>query len=487
MRRLLALLTALVTAAVTVVVPASAAPGRPFTNPIKAQKGADPWLVWSNGNYYQISTTFTNSLLMRKSPTLAGIATAPSVQVWQDTTPSRGANFWAPELHFLNGRWYLYYSGAQVGAPCCDTQRTHVLESAGSDPMGPYTYRNILTHSSLGVGGWLIDASVLQLNGSLYLMGSGFINGSTQSLVIAPMSNPFTLSGGFSLISSPTLSWERQGGTVNEAPVALQRNGRTFIVYSASACWGPDYKLGRLNYNGGNPLSAASWSKTGPVFQRSDGNGVYGPGHNGFFTSPDGTESWIVYHGNDSVSDGCDNGRTTRAQRFTWNSDGTPNFGTPVRLGTTLDGPAGETAATPAAYRIVNRNSGKCLEVAGGSSADGANIQQWTCNNGTNQRWRLEDLADDTSRLVNVATGKAADVANCGTADGADIRQWAWLNNNCQRFRLVLSATGGWVRLVNVNSGRVADVANCGTADGTDVRQWAWLNNNCQQWSLQPV
>ncbi|HEV2783029.1 MAG TPA: RICIN domain-containing protein [Actinophytocola sp.] len=328
---------------------------------------------------------------------------------------------------------------------------------------------------------------MLQLNGALYLLGSGFLNGSAQSLVIAPMSNPVTLSGGFSLISSPTLSWERQGGTVNEGPVALQRNGRTFLVYSASACWGPDYKLGRLTYTGGNPLSASSWVKNAdPVFQRSDTNGVFGPGHNGFFTSPDGTESWIVYHGNDSVNDGCDNGRTTRAQRFTWNADGTPNFGVPVRLGTTLDGPAGETAATPTSYRIVNRNSGKCLEVAGGSTADGANIQQWTCTGGTNQRWRLEDLADDTSRLVNVATGKAADVANCGTGDGVDIRQWAWLNNACQRFRLVYTNTGGWVRLVNQNSGRVADVANCSTADGADVRQWTWLNNNCQQWSLQP-
>jgi GH43 family beta-xylosidase len=487
-RALTAVVVTLLAMLGTAVVPASAAPGRPYTNPIKSQKGADPWLVFSGGNYYQISTTFTNSLLMRKSPTLAGIATAPSIQVWQDTTSSRGANFWAPEIHFLNGRWYLYYSGAQVGAPCCDTQRTHVLESVGSDPLGPYTYRNILTHSSLGINGWLIDASVLQLNGSLYLLGSGFINGSTQSLVIAPMSNPFTLSGGFSLISSPTLSWERQGGTVNEGAVALQRNGRTFIVYSASACWGPDYKLGRLTYNGGNPLSASSWVKNAnPVFQRSDANNVFGPGHNGFFTSPDGTESWIVYHGNDSVNDGCDNNRTTRAQRFTWNADGTPNFGTPVRLGSTMDGPAGETANTPTGYRIVNRNSGKCLEVAGGSTADGANIQQWTCNGGANQRWRLEDLADDTSRLVNIGTGKAADVANCGTADGADIRQWTWLNNTCQRFRLVYTNTGGWVRIVNQNSGRVADVAGCGTADGADVRQWTWLNNTCQQWALQPA
>lgn len=478
-------------AAMLVVV--SAAAGRParaapFTNPLKSFKGADPYLVVFQGNYYLITTTFTNILGIRKSPTLGGLATAPNVEVWSDTTASRGNNFWAPELHFLNGRWYIYYSAAQVGAPCCDTQRTHVLESAGSDPMGPYTYRNILTHSSLGVNGWLIDASVLQLNGALYLLGSGFIAGSTQSLVIAQLSNPFTLSSGFSRISSPTLSWEVQGGTVNEAPVALQRNGQTFLIYSASSCNGPNYKLGRLTYTGGNPLAIGSWSKfPNPVFQRNDGAGVFGPGHNGFFTSPNGAEHWIVYHANNSSTGGCGNGRTTRAQRFTWNSDGTPNFGSPVALGVSLPGPAGESAATPTTYTLVNRNSGKCLEVVGSSTADGANIQQFACNGGNNQRWRLEDMGDDTNRLVNVASGKVADVTNCDAADGADIRQWAWLNNTCQRFRFVLSATGGWVRLANANSGRVADVANCGTADGTDVRQWTWLNNNCQQWQLVPV
>ncbi len=114
---------------VVVSQPASAA--ATYTNPIKAQKGADPWLVYHDGNYYLIATTFTNTLVVRKSPTLAGLATAPSIQVWQDSTASRGTNIWAPELHLLNGRWYLYYSAGQVGAACCDTQRTHVLESAG--------------------------------------------------------------------------------------------------------------------------------------------------------------------------------------------------------------------------------------------------------------------------------------------------------------------------------------------------------------------
>jgi GH43 family beta-xylosidase len=483
----LALLMALVTAMATVLIaaatPAAAAPGRPFTNPVKSVKGADPWLEYYQGNYYLVTTSWTSELTMRKSPTLAGLAAAPSVQVWADSTPSRCCNMWAPELRFANGRWYLYYVAGATGTDYVRNQRSHVLESAGSDPMGPYTYKNKLYNPANDVG--LIDPSVLELNGSRYLMAS--VWGATQNLVIARMNNPYTVTGAFSTISTPTLSWERQSGAVNEGPEPLQRNGRTFIIYSASFCAGPDYKLGQLTYNGGDPLSASSWvKKSTPVFQRSDANGVYGPGHNGFFTSPDGTESWIVYHGNDSVSDGCDNNRTTRAQRFTWNADGTPNFGTPVRLGVTLDGPAGETAATPAAYTVVNRNSGKCMEVTAGGAADGANIAQRTCTGAAAQRWRFEDLANDTSRLVNAATGKVADVADCGTADGADIRQWSWLGNGCQRFRIVSTAMDGWVRLVNVNSGKVAEVVNCGTADGGDVRQRTWQNSTCQQWRLKP-
>jgi hypothetical protein len=213
---------------------------------------------------------------------------------------------------------------------------------------------------------------------------------------------------------------------------------------------------------------------------------VYGPGHNGFFQSPNGAESWIVYHANSSASGGCGNGRTTRAQRFSWNSDNTPNLGTPVRTGASLAAPAGETAATPTAYTIVNRNSGTCLDVENGSTADGANVRLWACNGATAQQWRFEDQADDTSRIVNVASGKVLDVADCASADGTDIRQWSWLNNTCQRFRAIVTDSG-WVRLHNQATGKVADVTDCGTADGTDVRQWTWLNNTCQQWSLRPV
>jgi len=84
-----------------------------------------------------------------------------------------------------------------------------------------------------------------------------------------------------------------------------------------------------LTYTGGDPLQSDSWSKSPtPVFQGTDE--AFSPGHNTFFKSPDGSQDWIVYHANDSASGACDMQRTTRMQPFTWNEDGTPDFGVPV-------------------------------------------------------------------------------------------------------------------------------------------------------------
>ncbi|WP_018640206.1 RICIN domain-containing protein [Parafrankia elaeagni] len=455
-----------------------------FTNPLLAD-GADPWLTYHNGNYYLATTTWTSQLVMRKSPTLAGLATAAPVHVWSETNPSRCCNFWAFEFHRLNGpngwRWYMMFTAGTAGT--LDNQHLVVLESAADDPMGPYSFRS----EPLGTA-WGIDGSYLRVGGSLHLLYSAW-NGAYQNLYIAPMSNPWTVSGSSTMISQPTYSWEQQGGNTNEAPVALQRNGQTHIIYSASSCNTQYYRLGRLTLTGSNPLNASSWTKaSSPVFQAA--NGVYGPGHNGFFTSPDGTQEWIVYHGNATSGQGCGSTRSTRAQSFTWNSDGTPNFGSPASTSTSLAVPSGEhgpitTAVRGAAYQVANRNSGLCLGVASSSTADGANVAQAPCG-GTANQWVLDPTADGYYRLVNSHSGKALDAADCGTADGTDVRQWAWLDNACQQWQLT-PTTDGWFRLTNRSSGKVLDVSNCGTASGTNVRLWSSLGNTCQEWRLGPV
>lgn len=455
-----------------------------FTNPL-ISNGADPWLEYYNGNYYLTTTTWNSQIVMRKSPTIAGLKTAAAVYVWSDTTASRCCNIWAPEIHRLNGpsgyRWYLMYSAGvstDLGG-----QKNHVLESEGDDPMGPYRYRGNPLSST-----WNIDGSYLEYGGSIYMLWSQWV-GSYQTIFINKMSNPWTLSGSATAIATPTWSWEMVSSNVNEAPEIIQKNGRTFMSFSASSCNTPDYKLGLMELTGTNPLSASSWIKTASaVFSKA--NGVYGPGHNGFFTSPDGTEDWLVYHGNASSSQGCGDTRSTRVQKINWNSDGTPNLGSPVSTSTAVTVPSGETGPLTvvpkgASYQLVNRSSGLCLGISANSTSNSVATVLRACS-AASSNWIVDSTANGYYRLVNANSGKVLDMTNCSTADGGIADQYSWVSNNCQQWQLA-NTSDGWIKLTNRNSGKVLDVMNCGTSENTAIDQWVALGNACQEWRLQPV
>ena len=478
-RRLLAAATtALVVFSSALIVgsgPALAAPGPSFTNPVVGTpNSADPTLVQHNGFYYYVATTWSADVVMRRSTTIAGLRSAPE----QVVVRTGGNTMWAPHLEMIDNRWYLYYSVEGFGAP----RRTHVAQSAGSDPLGPYTIRGIL--NLMPNNGWAIDAAPIRLNGALYMTFSAFApEDNLQSLYIAPMSNPWTASGFGSRISAPMLSWERQDGAVNEGSFALQRNGRTFLTYSASHCNGPNYKIGTLEYRGGNPLAIGSWYKfPNPLFQRNDAAGVFGPGHHSFFTSPDGTETWIAYHANSSASQGCGTTRTTRVQKISFNADGTPNLGAPVSTSTVLPGPSGEPAVAPV-REIRNRHSNLCLDNYNFVTTPGAEVRQWTCNDLAVQDWQLTPVADGYVQIANRHSGLCLDNRDFGTAPGAPVQLWICNGLAVQQWR-VTDAGGGWSTLTNRHSGLCLDNYNFGTAAGSEVRQWTCLGNNAQQWRI---
>ncbi|WGP08685.1 family 43 glycosylhydrolase [Streptomyces sp. SH5] len=455
---------------------AEAAPGPSFTNPaVGAPNSADPTLVYHEGFYYYVATTWSSDIVMRRSPTLAGLRDAPERLVFR----TGGSAMWAPHLEMVGGRWYLYYSIEQSGGP----RRTHVLESAGRDPLGPYTDRGII--DLMPDNGWAIDASLLKLNGSLYMTFSAFApQDNLQSIYIAPMVNPWTAGATGTRISAPTLAWERQDGAVNEGSFALQRDGRTFLTYSASHCNGPNYKLGMLEYRGGNPLAAASWTKHAePVFQRDDVAGVFGPGHHSFFSSPDGSETWIAYHANSSAAQGCGTSRTTRVQKISWKADGTPDLGTPVSTSTVVQGPSGEAGAAPTPVALRNRHSRLCLDDRDWATAPGSAVQQWTCNGAAVQDWAMAPVSGGYYQIRNRHSGLCLDNYNWGTEPGAEVRQWTCNGNNAQQWRV--SAVGeGFSTLSNRHSGLCLDNYNWATAPGAEVRQWTCNANNAQQWSI---
>jgi GH43 family beta-xylosidase len=200
---------------------------------------------------------------------------------------------------------------------------------------------------------WAIDASVFENSGKLYAIWSGWEgdeNG-TQNIYIARLKNPWTVEGKRVMLSTPQFPWEEVGDlpsgnpphlNVNEGPEILAHGGKLFLIYSASACWTDHYALGMLEARvNANLLSPGSWKKTNhPVFSTSPAARAFGTGHNSFFKSPDGAEDWILYHANPEPHQGCDGHRSPRAQPFTWNPDGTPNFGMPVPLDTPIQKPS---------------------------------------------------------------------------------------------------------------------------------------------------
>ncbi|MFI6025478.1 non-reducing end alpha-L-arabinofuranosidase family hydrolase [Amycolatopsis magusensis] len=141
------------------------------------------------------------------------------------------------------------------------------------------------------------------------------------------------------------------------------------------------------------------------------------------------------------------------------------------------------TVDTTAWYVLVNRNSGKALDVSGVSTADGAVVHQWARHDGANQQWQFTDSGDGYYRLKSKNSGKVLDIDNWSTADGGKVQQWTDLNGTNQQFRLA-DSDGGHVRLINRNSGKAVQVTGQSTADGATVVQSGDQNGVGQQWQL---
>jgi GH43 family beta-xylosidase len=280
-------------------------------------------MILHGGLYYYCESRNRRQIFVRKSRTIEGIGQDPGVCVW--TAPRQGGNcnnLWAPELHLIDGRWFIYYA-ADDGDN--DNHRMWVLECQSSDPCGRYRCRG-----QLETGGWAIDGTILPLNdGRKFFIWSGWPgrrNGS-QNLYIAPMRDPVTLAGARTLIAAPDQGWERVAMPICEGPQVLKRNGDIFIVYSASGSWTPDYCLGMLHNRTQDMLNPQAWIKHGPVFKRTDQ--VWGVGHCSFVKSLSQNDDWIIYHSKSRIEPGWED-RDVHAKRFTWTVDGFPDFGEPL-------------------------------------------------------------------------------------------------------------------------------------------------------------
>lgn len=296
------------------------------SNPLLVS-GPDPHVTRQGDSYYYMHTR-GNGIELWKTRDLADLANADHRMVWQPRPNSaNGRSIWAPELHRIDGKWYIYYTAAHSDHDDDAHRGVFVLENANADPLlGGWTDLGRINTAHPG-----IDGTVFEYGGKRYFAYSPYV-GPDSDLAIAEMSGPATLTGPETIIATPDREWERQGGRqILEGPAFLKGpKGDLFLSYSGSACWSDGYAVGLLSAPAGsNPLDARVWRKSdGPVIATSPSGGVFAPGHNGFFTTPSG-EDWIIYHANPRADMKCTPARAPHIQRVHWTEEGQPIFEAP--------------------------------------------------------------------------------------------------------------------------------------------------------------
>ncbi len=326
--------------ALTITLPdmiASGADKLNWPNPLLKQR-ADPHVFLHDGFYYlAASVPEFDRIELRRAKALGDLAAAEPKVIWKKHPEGvMGAHIWAPEIHFIDGKWYIYFAAG--GAKDIWAIRMYALENASANPLeGEWVERGQMKSNWESFS---LDATTFSHRGVRYFVWAQADPKiqANSCLYIARMDGPLAISGAQVKISQPEFPWERVQYNVNEGPAVLIRNGHVFMTYSASAT-DENYCLGLLTAReDADLLDPASWvkSKT-PVFVTNAENKQFGPGHNCFTTSLDGKTDIIVYHARpypgfvgDALSDP---NRHARAQVVQWKPDGTPDFGVPVADG----------------------------------------------------------------------------------------------------------------------------------------------------------
>jgi GH43 family beta-xylosidase len=311
-----------------------------ISNPLVRNRADAQVFRHTDGSYYMTgSVPEYDRLVLRRAATLAGLSTAPERVLWRHEARGPLSGFiWAPEMHLVDGRWTMYFAaGPSGGGEDVFRIRTYAAVCDGPDPMtGNWS---VLGQLKTDWDSFTLDSTSFVHRGRRYLAWAQREAGidTNSNLYLAPLAGPLTLAAKQVRLSVPTLPWEVRGFKVNEAPAVLERHGKLFMTYSASAT-DARYCMGMLTASAdADIMNAKSWSKSPvPVFQSSPAHHVYGPGHNSFTVNEHGRDM-LVYHARDyehiNGDPLFDPNRHTRIQPIHYRRDGTPDFGEPVANG----------------------------------------------------------------------------------------------------------------------------------------------------------
>ena len=264
---------------------------------------ADPYVYrHTDGNYYfTASIPAYDRIVLRRSETLAGLKDAEEVTVWEKHKEGiMSEHIWAPELHYLDGKWYIYFAGGDKDDIWAI--RPYVLECADTDPLtGVWTEKGKMGRADadeFSFEAFSLDATVFENKGKHYYVWAEKVGVGKQisNLYIGEMETPYKLKTVQVLLTSPDYDWERVGFWVNEGPAVIHHDGRIYLTYSASET-GAAYCMGMLTADENSDLlDPKSWTKERyPVLRTDESRGIYGPGHNSFTEDEEGNPI-MVYH-----------------------------------------------------------------------------------------------------------------------------------------------------------------------------------------------
>lgn len=332
-------------------------------NPLVKQRADAQVFRHDDGYYYMTgSVPEYDRLVLRRSKTLAGLSTAEEAVLWRhEKSGPRSGFLWAPELHQINGQWIMYFAaGPSGGGDDVFRIRTYAVVCDGADPMtGKW---KVLGEFKAPWDSFNLDSTSFVHRGTRYFAWAQKEPGidTNSNLYLAPMESPLKLAKKAVRLTVPTLDWEVRGYKVAEAPAVLNRNGRLFMTYSASAT-DARYCLGMLTApEDADIMNPDVWVKSQvPVFKTCRETSVYGPGHNSFTVDEKGRDM-LVYHGRDYEKIEGDPlfnpDRHTRVQRIYYTADGTPDFGVPVG-----NGPLPERFGSATNTKLLLAHDGKKL------------------------------------------------------------------------------------------------------------------------------
>lgn len=293
---------------------------------------ADPYVYrHTDGTYYfTASVPAYDGIVLRRSDTLAGLAQAEETEVWhKHESGIMSCHIWAPELHYINGVWYLYYAGGDKDDVWAI--RPYVLECRDEDPItGTWVEKGKMGRAEddkFSFEAFSLDGTVFENRGKWYYIWAEKVGVGKQisNLYIGELETPYKLKTVQVLLTTPDYEWERVGFWVNEGPAILKRNGKIYMTYSASET-GAAYCMGMLTADeDSNLLDPLSWEKERyPVLQSDEARGIYGPGHNSFTVDEEGNDI-LVYHARtetEIVGDPLYNpNRHAMLMKFGWEDD----------------------------------------------------------------------------------------------------------------------------------------------------------------------